>query len=52
MMKLSRLFVLLVVVMFMFVGCAKEPTQEISDAKAALEAAVQEGAKTYMPTEI
>jgi hypothetical protein len=28
------------------------PTQEISDAKAALEAAVQEGAKTYMPTEI
>jgi len=52
MMKLSRLFVLVVVVMFMFVGCAKEPTQEISDAKAALEAAIQEGGKTYTPTEI
>lgn len=48
----NRLFVLLVIVMFMFVGCAKAPTQEISDANAALEAAVQEGAKTYTPTEI
>jgi len=52
MIKLSRLFVLLVVVMFMFVGCAKEPTQEISDAKAALEAAIQEGGKTYTAAEI
>lgn len=52
MMKFSRLFVLMVVVMFMLVGCAKEPTQEINDAKAALEAAVTEGAKTYTPTEI
>jgi hypothetical protein len=52
MMKLSRLFVLVVVVMFMFVGCAKEPTQEISDAKAALEAVVNEGANTYTPDEI
>jgi hypothetical protein len=52
MMKLSRLLVLAVVVMFIFVGCAKEPTQEISDAKAALEAVIDEGANTYTPDEI
>ncbi len=52
MMKLSRLLVLAVVVMFIFVGCAKEPTQEISDAKAALEAVINEGANTYTPDEI
>ncbi len=51
-MKLSRLLVLAVVVMFIFVGCAKEPTQEISDAKAALEAVINEGANTYTPDEI
>jgi hypothetical protein len=52
MMKLSRLLVLAVVVMFIFVGCAKAPTQEISDAKAALEAVINEGANTYTPDEI
>jgi hypothetical protein len=46
------LLVLAVVVMFIFVGCAKEPTQEISDAKAALEAVIDEGANTYTPDEI
>lgn len=49
--KLSVLL-LAVVVAFIYVGCASEPTQEISDANAAIEAAVQAEAATYAQEEI
>jgi hypothetical protein len=43
---------MVVVLMFVFGGCAKLPQQEIDDAKAAVESAVQAGANTYTPDEI
>lgn len=49
--KLSVLL-LAVVVAFIYVGCASEPTQEITDANAAIEAAAQGGAATYTQDEI
>lgn len=49
--KLSVLL-LAVVVAFIYVGCASEPTQEITDANAAIEAAVQGGAQTYTQDEL
>lgn len=49
--KLSILL-LAVVVTFIYVGCASEPTQEITDANTAIEAAVQGGAATYTQDEI
>ncbi len=33
--------------MFLFVGCAQQPTKEINDAKAAVDAVVAEGAEKY-----
>lgn len=47
-----RLLVVVVVMMFVYVGCAKLPQQEIDNAKAAVEAAIQAGASTYTPDEL
>lgn len=45
--RLTGLLMISLVTMLLFVGCASEPTQEINDAKTAIEAAVTEGASTY-----
>lgn len=50
--NLTKLFVMCVVCMVMLVGCAKEPTKEIDEAKAAIETALQEGGNIYAATEI
>lgn len=50
--NLTKLFILSMVLVFVYVGCAKEPTQEINDAKAAIDAAIAEGAQTYSPDQI
>jgi hypothetical protein len=38
--------------MSLFVSCAKQPAQEINDAKAAVEAATNAGADVYAPDEL
>ncbi|HRY28409.1 MAG TPA: DUF4398 domain-containing protein [Elusimicrobiota bacterium] len=43
---------LVCVVLPFFVSCAKPPTQEMSDAEAAVTAAVQAGAEQYAKTEL
>ena len=45
-------FVLGLVLVFVYVGCAKQPTQAINDAKAAIEAVSEEGADKYAPEEL
>lgn len=50
--NLTKLFILSMVLVFVYVGCAKEPTQEINDAKAAIDAAIAEGAQTYSPDQL
>ncbi len=50
--NLTKLLILSLVLVFVYVGCAKEPTQEINDAKAAIDAAVAEGAQTYSPDQL
>lgn len=40
-------FLTICFVTMLFIGCASEPTQEINDAKASIEAAAAEGATTY-----
>ncbi len=47
-----KVMVLGVFVMSLFVSCAKQPTQEIDAAKAAIEAAAKEGATIYAPEEL
>jgi uncharacterized protein YwgA len=47
-----KVMVLGVFVMSLFVSCAKQPTQEIDAAKAAVEAAAKEGATIYAPEEL
>jgi len=47
-----KVMVLGVFVMSLFVSCAKQPTQEIDAAKAAVEAAANEGATIYAPEEL
>jgi hypothetical protein len=47
-----KVMVLGVFVMSLFVSCAKQPTQEINDAKAAIEAATKEGASVYAADEL
>jgi hypothetical protein len=42
-----KVMVLGIFVMSLFTSCAKQPTQEINDAKAAIEAAAKEGAGVY-----
>lgn len=48
-MKLNTIFTLLVLALTLalFSGCAKAPTQELADAKAAVEAAVKAEANVY-----
>lgn len=50
--NLTKWFVMCVVCMLVLVGCAKEPTKEIDEAKAAIEAVVQDGGDIYTPAEI
>jgi small-conductance mechanosensitive channel len=50
--RLSGLLVISFVALLLFVGCASEPTQEINDAKAVIEAATTEGAATYCAAEL
>lgn len=40
------------VVMALLVGCGKQPTQEINDAKAAIDAVVADGAEKYAPEDV
>jgi len=47
-----KLLVLGVFVVSLFSSCAKQPTQEINDAKAAVEAATKEGADVYAADEL
>jgi hypothetical protein len=47
-----KVLVLGVFVMSLFTSCAKQPTQEINDAKAAIEAATKEGANIYAADEL
>jgi hypothetical protein len=47
-----KIMVLGVFVMSLFMSCAKQPTQEITDAKAAVEAATTAGADVYAPDEL
>lgn len=45
--NLTRWLVLCVVTMVLLVGCASEPTKEIEEAKAVIDAATTEGANIY-----
>jgi nucleoid-associated protein YgaU len=45
--KVSLTILLTALVVVSFVGCAKPPTQEMSDAKMAFQAATDAGAQTY-----
>lgn len=47
-----KVFVLGIFVLSLFSSCAKQPTQEINDAKAAVEAATKEGADVYAADEL
>ena len=48
----AKLFVVGLIVAFAFTSCAKQPTQELNDAKASIEAAVKEGADIYAKDEL
>jgi len=41
-----------VIAAFLFTSCAKQPTQAMNDAKAAIDAAMQEGADVYAKDEL
>jgi len=45
--KLNVLLLITFATLLLFVACASEPTQEINDAKAAIDSAAAEGATTY-----
>lgn len=49
---LAKVLALGVVVAFVFTGCAKQPTQAMNDAKASIDAAVQEGGDVYAKDEL
>jgi len=49
---LMKYFVLGLIVAFIFTSCAKQPTQGMDDAKAAIEAATNEGADIYAKEEL
>ncbi len=49
---LVKVLVLGVIAAFVFTGCAKQPTQAMNDAKAAIDATVQEGADVYAKDEL
>ena len=42
-----KLLALILVTVFVFVGCAKQPTEEINAAKAAIDAVMAEGAQKF-----
>jgi len=48
----TKLFVVGLIAVFAFISCAKQPTQVINDAKAAVEAAVKDGATIYAKDEL
>jgi len=50
--KFSRFFVLGVFIVSLFSSCAKQPTEAIDSAKAAVEAASKEGAGIYSADEL
>jgi hypothetical protein len=50
--NVAKFMVLGVFIMSLFVSCAKQPAQEINDAKAAVEAATNAGADVYAPDEL
>ena len=47
-----KTFALGLIVVFMFSSCAKQPTQAMDAAKAAIEAVVQEGGNVYTKDEL
>jgi len=49
---LVKVLVLGVIAAFVFTSCAKQPTQAMNDAKASIDAAVQEGADVYAKDEL
>ena len=42
-----RYLILSLMVVFLFVGCSKQPATEMNDAKAAVDAVIAEGAEKY-----
>jgi ElaB/YqjD/DUF883 family membrane-anchored ribosome-binding protein len=50
--NLMKLSVLGLLVVFLFTSCAKQPTQQINDAKAAINAVVTAGGETYAKDEL
>lgn len=50
--KLVKVLILGAFVVSLFSSCAKQPAQEINDAKAAVEAAAKEGADVYAADEL
>lgn len=48
----SKYLVMGVILAFVFAGCAKQPTQEIDDTKAAIEAVAKEGGDVYAKEEV
>jgi hypothetical protein len=48
-MRIAKFIAVLVLVTAFMIGCSKEPTQEISDAKAAVDAVMADGAMEYAP---
>lgn len=50
--NLHKILVLGLVVTFLFASCAKQPAQEITDTRAAVEAATKEGADVYAAEEL
>jgi hypothetical protein len=49
---LVKVLVLGFIAAFVFTSCAKQPTQAMNDAKATIDAAVQEGADVYAKDEL
>ncbi len=50
--NLVKVLILGFFVVSLFTSCAKQPTQEINDTKAAVEAATKEGADVYAAAEL
>jgi len=50
--NLHKILVLGLVVTFLFASCAKQPAQEVTDTRAAVEAATKEGADVYAAEEL
>lgn len=50
--NIMKYLVLTMVAVFLFSGCAKEPTEDINAAKTAVSAAKTEEAEKYLPEEV